>query len=59
MLGDGHVKSFLHLTSSLQEDDTFYMLTKVYHKFLELKKEFPGKLLSETFSYSIEQPMDL
>ena len=33
------VKSLLHLTSSLQEDDTTNMLTKVYRKCLELKKE--------------------
>ncbi len=33
------VRSLSHLTSSLQEDDTTHMLTKIYHKFLELKKE--------------------
>ena len=33
------VKNLLGITSSLQEDDTADMLTKVYHKFLELKKE--------------------
>ena len=33
------VKSLLHLTSSLQEHDTTSMLTNVYHKCLELKKE--------------------
>ena len=33
------VKSLLHLTSSLQEDDTTSMLTNVYRKCLELKKE--------------------
>ena len=32
------VKSLLHLTSSLQEDDTTSMLTNVYRKCLELKK---------------------
>ena len=32
-------KSLLHLTSSLQEDDTADMLTKIYSKFLEPKKE--------------------
>ena len=33
------VKSLLHLTSSLQEDDTTSMFTNVYRKCLELKKE--------------------
>ena len=33
------VKSLFHLTSSLQEDDTTSMLTNVYRKYLELKKE--------------------
>ena len=33
------IKSLLHLTSSLQEDDTSNMLTKVCHKFLQLKNE--------------------
>ena len=33
------VISLLHLTSSLQEDDTTSMLTNVYRKCLELKKE--------------------
>ena len=32
------VKSILHLTSSLQKDDTTIMLTKVYRKCLELEK---------------------
>ena len=31
------VKSLLHLTSSLQEDDTTNVFTKVYRKCLELK----------------------
>ena len=33
------VKNLLSITSSLQKDDTADMLTKVYHKFLELAKE--------------------
>ena len=33
------VKSLLHLTSSLQEDDTTSMLTNIYRKCQELKKE--------------------
>ena len=33
------VKGFLNLTSSLQEDDSTNMLTNVYCKCLELKKE--------------------
>ena len=32
-------KSLLHLTSSLQENDTINILTKVYRKCLELKKK--------------------
>jgi len=30
---------YIILTSSLQEDDTTHMLTKVCHKFLAVKKE--------------------
>ncbi len=33
------VENIMHLTSSLQEDDTTSMLTKVYHTVLKLKKE--------------------
>ena len=62
------VKSLLHLTSSLQEDDTTNMLTKVYRKCLELKKEkvtlnSRQTVIRDFFHSSsdtcIEQPMDL
>ena len=55
------VKSLLHLTSSLQEDDTTSMLTNVYRKCLELKKEKVELNSRQTVSRSTlctEQPMD-
>ena len=33
------VRCLLHITSLLSEDDTSSLLTKVYHKCLEWKKE--------------------
>ena len=57
------VKSLLHLTSSLQEDGTTNMLTKVYRKCLELKKEKVALNSRQTvirdFFHNTEQPMDL
>ncbi len=63
------VKSLLHLTSSLQEDDTTSMLTKVYRKCLELKKEKVELNSRQTVirdffqldanAVCTEQPMDL
>ena len=59
------VKSLLHLTSSLQEDDTTSMLTNVYRKCLELKKEkvelnSRQTVIRDSFSSTMctEQPMD-
>ena len=59
------VKSLLHLTSSLQEDDTTSMLTNVYRKCLELEKEkvelnSRQTVIREVFSSTLctEQPMD-
>ena len=37
-------RSLLHTTSLLSEDDTSSLLTKVYHKCLEWKKEKPVKM---------------
>ena len=61
------VKSLFHLTSSLQEDDTTSMLTNVYRKCLELKKEkveltSRQTVIREVFlkvsTLCTEQPMD-
>lgn len=57
------VKSLLQLTSALQEDDTTNVLTKVYHKCLELKREKLALNSKQTiirdFFHTSEQPMDL
>ena len=62
------VKSLLHLTSSLQEDDTTNMLPKVYRDCHEMKKEKVTLNSRQTViryffhsssTYNIEQPMDL
>ena len=61
------IKSLLHFTYSLQKDDTINMLTKVYRKCLELKKEqlsyieFQADCYPRLFhsSSDSDQPMDL
>ena len=52
------VKNLLSITSFLQ-DDTADMLTKVYHKFLELKYALNSRQTDFFCSSNIEQPMGM
>ena len=59
------VKSLIHLTASLQDDDTTSSLTKVYRKFLKVKSEkfelnSKQTVIRDFYQYSgnTEQPMN-